>query len=125
MKNPCPIAFGLGLITGSIMTWATREGWLYPWGVPPGSSSAFGWRSWWGYGGRARNAAALKQYAVWLVNGNAKRRVALEGFDPREPTGPAGDVAEATLIALGGAKHNAEGPRGPRGWSVHPYAATG
>ena len=121
VKNAGPIAFGLGTVTGAVMQWATRETWLYPWLVPVGSSNAFGWRHWWGYGARgAVHPEAFKAHAVALVIGDRSRRAALDGFDHRDHMGAAGDVAEATLIAVGGARHNDEGPVGPRGWVRHP-----
>ena len=121
VSNPGPIAFGLGEVTGAIMQWATRESWLYPWLIPPGSSKAHGWRHWWGYGSRgARHPEAYKAHAVALVIGDRSRRAALDGFDHRDHMGAAGDVAEATLIAIGGTRNNNQGPAGPRGWVRHP-----
>lgn len=125
--NQAATAYGLGVFVGQVQQWAfTRPGWHYPW--TPGTED---WRRWWwDPSGRRVGRESAKAAAVQLVQ-TAWPHV-LAGLATHTPKGawegPAVDVAEAVLIAVGGArvarlggvsadrKDRSLPPRLPRDW---------
>lgn len=100
--NQSATAYGLGLLVGQAQQWAlTRPGWYYPW--TPGTDD---WRRWWWPTERRSGRAASKAAAVWTVQ-QAWPHL-LDGLATHTSAGdwegPAVDVAEAVLIAVGAAR---------------------
>lgn len=131
--NDAQAVAGQARLIGAVMLWGTRPGvWLSPWEVPVRQQrdrsrqpvGPPGWRDWWAIPTlRSREAyklAALLQvdragWGAWLEDygwGEHARRDVGEG--ERVAMGPAGDVAEAILLAVGAARHEADAPAGPK-----------
>ena len=119
--NQADTGWGMGALVGPIAVHFAREGWGYPWMIPPSDKArkskktgattiiAVGWRGWWGITG---SRAKAKAHALALVRHHWRHVLRPEwGTDPE---GPCGDVAEAILMGVGACRHPQFAPVGPR-----------
>lgn len=107
--NQAATGQGIGQIIGAIQAWAERHPRLgYPWALPPAT-----WRDWWGLRGCRGGRPGYKRAAIATCEARGWR-AHLEPFSADgEDYGARGDVAEATLLAVGCANHPEAAPRGP------------
>lgn len=133
-------AIGIARLLGALQLWGLQPGRLaYPDEVEPND-----WRARWGIAppGRNRTREVLKFDAIakvratygaeWLAPyplgapAAPRRKGRRSSFAPLRPpmkyptAGPQGDVAEAILIAVDGARNYDAGPAGPAGWRRSP-----
>lgn len=105
--NQTAVGYGLGRLAGALELWSVRRGGLaYPWLVDPRT-----WRSWWRVGGKGRGER--KRAAVDTVRANGWARHLTPHTWTGDDGGAQGDVAEAMLLAVGGARRDSEAPAGP------------
>ena len=114
-------AYGLGTVVGGVLFWGTREGWAYPWEVPPsttttpGGREVVGWRSHWRITIKGRDPKKIAAVRLVQANGWGRFFGALDTTWPgKDKPWPAGDLAEAILIQVFGARRADLAPRGPR-----------
>lgn len=108
---------GITSVQSAIVQHFVRPTWDYPWEVATSE-----WRPWWGMRDSA-GRDALKASAVILVSAHWPQ--VLAGCDLRQPPKtasgesppwPAGDIADACLIAVGASRHLTEAPPNPKAW---------